>query len=262
VTVKVMTFNVLYGAGHDRRFDMNIPARFRDRNRMPELIAFLKQADADIIAFEEAGGWDAGSPSAADQIAAALGMTYVIAHDPWELHVMLFSKFPIVDAEYVSRDQGFNGVLLRATVAVTPTARLNVLASHLNSMSSETRACQLAALLELAEPLRRERVLIAGDMNIRPEDALARQLSGAGWQLIVAQPTWPIDQIWADPAATVGRGEWWQGLTPPEGISDHLPIGAEITLSLPRTATAATTADGRLEPRARSYACPLPPPRP
>src|SRR5688500_14758135 len=53
VTLKVASFNVLYGAGFDRRYDINIPERFKGRDRLPDLVAFLRQVDADVIAMQE-----------------------------------------------------------------------------------------------------------------------------------------------------------------------------------------------------------------
>jgi endonuclease/exonuclease/phosphatase family metal-dependent hydrolase len=256
VTLKLMSFNLLHGAGVDRRFDMNIPQRFW-RDRMPQLLTFIREVNPDILAVQEASAWESGSPSVADQIAAMLGMTYVIARDPWELHVLIFSRFPIVESEYVSRTQGFNGVLLRTKLAVTPAAEINVIGVHFNSMSSQTRACQVEALLDITSRLGPGRTFIAGDMNFRPASAQAQLLISRDWQLVVAEQRWPVDQIWADPDAVVSNSDWWSGFTPPPDISDHSPIGAEVTFITPRVRTRATNGQPA-EPKALNYACNLP----
>ena len=255
VRLKVMSFNVLYGAGHDRRFDENVGQRFEGRDRLPELMAFLREAGPDVLAIQEAAGWDTGDPSVAAQIAAELGMSYVLAPDAWELHVVLFSKYPIVAADYVSRHQGFNGVALRATLAITSETTVNVFALHLNSMSRQTRSCQVEALLDMARDLE-GRTMLLGDMNFRPDADQAQALREGGWQLVVAQPGWPIDQIWIDLTSRPRPGAWWTTVEQPRGISDHLPIGVDLAIE-------ATPSDfaGRepvREPGVLDYSCPLP----
>jgi endonuclease/exonuclease/phosphatase family metal-dependent hydrolase len=255
VTLKVMSFNVYYGAGHERRFDQHVGSRFKGRDRLPDLIAYLREASPDVLAIEEAAGWDAGEPSVAEQIAAELGMTYVLAPDAWELHVVLFSKYPIVAAEYVSRVQDFNGVALRASVAVTSTQTVNVLAVHLNSMSRDTRACQVEAILDMATNLE-GRTILLGDMNFRSNSEQAQVLREKGWQL-AAFAVWSIDQIWLDGAGALSTGGWWQALPVAEGISDHLPVGAEITFDAPPSDRGAPQ-ELVTEPEPLDYACPLP----
>jgi endonuclease/exonuclease/phosphatase family metal-dependent hydrolase len=255
VRLKVMTFNVLYGAGHDRRFDEHVGQRFKGRDRMPELLAFLREADPDVLAIEEAAGWDTGDPSVAEQVAAALGMNFVLAPDAWELHVVLFSKYPIVAADYVSRLQDFNGVALRTTLAITPELTVNVLAVHLNSMSRLTRSCQVEALLDMTEGLE-GRTILLGDMNFRPDTDQAEALREGGLQLVVAQPQWPIDQIWIDLTSRARPGGWWETLDSPPGISDHLPIGVDLTIQALPSGVAGH--EPVTEPGALDYECPLP----
>jgi endonuclease/exonuclease/phosphatase family metal-dependent hydrolase len=258
VTLKLLSYNLLYGAGAESRFDANIPARFHGRDKLDEVIDFFQAAAPDVIAVQEAGGWDTGDPSVAEQIAERLGMNYVIAHDAWELHIMLFSRYPILESAYVSRDQDFNGVLLRATLAVTPEARIHVLVTHLNSMSRETRACQLDALLNVAAALPPGPVLLAGDMNFRPTSMLAETLTSHSWQLLVAQESWPIDQVWAGPETSVTTGDWWPPLAPPTGVSDHDPVGIDVTIEAPRIGRASDLEAGTTVPKTLDYACPLP----
>ena len=257
VTLKAVSFNVLYGAGVERRFDQHVGQRFKERDRMPELMAFLREVDADVLAIQEAAGWDIGDPSIAEQVAEDLGMTYVLAPDAWELHVVLFSKYPIVEASYVSRHQGFNGVALQATLAVTPEVHVNVLAVHLNSMSRDTRACQVEALVDMAKDLAGSTILI-GDMNFRSNAPQADVLRDNGWHLVAVQEAWPIDQIWLD--SDLGPPEtsdWWRSFEMPAGISDHLPAGVQMTFEVAPGENGLAT-DAIAEPRPLDYACPLP----
>jgi hypothetical protein len=256
VTLKVVSFNVLYGAGIERRFDQHVGPGFKGRDRMPDLLDFLRETDPDLLAIQETAGWDTGDPSVAHQVAADLGMSYVLAPDAWELHVVLFSKYPIVAANYVSRHQGFNGVALRATVAVEPDVLVNVVAVHLNSMSRDTRACQVEALFDMVKDLT-GRTILLGDMNFRSNSPQADVLREGGWDLVAVQEAWPIDQVWLDArGGEATRSDWWTGFEMPAGISDHLPAGAEVTFEAPRTQAA--TREPVTEPTALDYACPLP----
>jgi endonuclease/exonuclease/phosphatase family metal-dependent hydrolase len=256
LTLKVLSFNLLWGAGHERRFDENIPQRFRGIDRVAELREFLRQADPDVLALEEAAGWDTGTRPLVEQVAAELGMHYVLAPDAWELHVILLSKYPIVRADYVSRFQGFNGVALRATLAITPQVEVNVIAVHLNSMSSQTRSCQVEAVFDMAAELE-GRTLLLGDMNFRPAADQAAALAGGGWQLLEAQAEWPIDQIWLDGSGMATVGDWWEGVIQPSRISDHFPVGVDISFTA-APAVQATAREPVSEPAALAYECPLP----
>jgi endonuclease/exonuclease/phosphatase family metal-dependent hydrolase len=259
VTLKLLSFNVLYGAGHDRRFDMNIPARFHGVDRVQQFLDYVKAAQPDVLAVQEAGGWIEGARPVAAQIAAELGMSYVVAQDPWDLHVMLFSRYPIIDAAAVTRTQGFNGVVLVTKLLLADNLPLNVVVPHLYSMSSQTRACQVEALKAMTEPLTGRTVLI-GDMNFRPESGEARVLQADGWQLVAWQPFWRVDQIWVDATASYSVGGWWDSLPNAEGISDHLPAGAEVTFSIDRELPRVEQqpASGRVTPRTLSYVCDVP----
>jgi endonuclease/exonuclease/phosphatase family metal-dependent hydrolase len=260
VTLKVLSFNVLYGAGHDRRFDINIPERFKGVNRMQVLLNYLEAARPDILAVQEAGGWIEGSRPVAAQIAEQLGMHYVIAKDPWDLHIILFSRFPILEAAAVTRAQDFNGVILIARLAVADNLPLDVVLPHLYSMSSQTRLCQIEALKEMVAPLD-SRTLLIGDMNFRPGSNEARSLESAGWQLVAAQEFWRVDQIWFDPGAGYSLGSWWESLPLPAGISDHLPIGTDITFSITRRPLPKGDLQAApLTPRTMNYACAVPTP--
>jgi endonuclease/exonuclease/phosphatase family metal-dependent hydrolase len=260
VTLKLLSFNVLYGAGFDRRFDINIPDRFKGVDRVPELLSYLKAARPDILAVQEAGGWIEGSRPVAAQIAAELGMSYVVAKDPWDLHVILFSRFPILEAAAVTRAQDFNGVILIAQLAIADNLPLDVVLPHLYSMSAQTRLCQVEALKEMVAGLD-GRTLLLGDMNFRPGSNEARSLESAGWQLAAWQDFWRVDQIWVDPEASYSLGGWWQALPLPAGISDHLPIGAEITFSINRRLFEQSEPQSApLTPRMLNYACAVPKP--
>jgi hypothetical protein len=84
-----------------------------------------------------------------------------------------------------------------------------------------------------------------------------------GWQLAAAQERWPIDEIWAGPGTQATASDWWSQFPTPDDISDHFPVGAELTLSVPKGGKAAAP-EGRLVPGVLGYRCdvPVPTPRP
>ena len=188
-------------------------------------------------------------------------MSYVVARDPWDLHVVLFSRFPIVEAASVSRTQGFNGVVLMTKLVISDNLPLNVVVTHLHSMSSQTRSCQVEALKDMLAPLP-GRTLLIGDMNFRPQSNEARSLESSGWQLAAWQDFWRVDQIWIDAGASYSHGSWWGSLPDAAGISDHLPAGADITFTISRQSTGAQQPQTQpVTPRAMDYACAVPTPR-
>src|SRR5262245_33504582 len=81
LSLRFMSYNVLMGGGLDRRFDSVFldwqHPLFDGRNRFADIMAVIKAANPDVLAIEEAAGWDEGKPNVADQVAATLGMSYV-----------------------------------------------------------------------------------------------------------------------------------------------------------------------------------------
>jgi endonuclease/exonuclease/phosphatase family metal-dependent hydrolase len=231
-----MTYNVLWGGGVDREFDSVVASRYQV-DRLPAILDVIRGANPDILAVQEAAGWDRGGPSVAQQVATELGMHYVVAKDDVNLNIVLFSRYPIESAQYTARRGdfygGFNGVLLMAQVVLDGGRRLNVLAPHLNSQSPVVRTCQTEALIRLSNALPAGPSVLLGDMNSRPTSSQNETLRAAGWQFVSAESTWTVDQIWAGPGVGVTKAEPLNTATATRELSDHLPVGAKLTLSLP-----------------------------
>lgn len=263
VTLRLMTYNVLWGGGVDREFDFNVADRYRV-DRLDDILEVVREVGPDLLAIQEAAGWDRGSPSLAERVAQRLGMYQVLARDGSDLNVVLFSRFPIADAQFGARlsddfYSGFNGVLLRATVLLADDAKLTVYVPHLNSQSSAVRSCQVESLLRLSRARSNGASVLLGDLNSRPTSVQGNAMTAAGWQFLGAESTWTVDQVWAGPGV-VFRSPRVFTTSASRALSDHLPAAVEVTLDVPRggqSPAVPSSAAGRLED-----ACPPPTPAP
>jgi endonuclease/exonuclease/phosphatase family metal-dependent hydrolase len=234
-TIRVISYNVLFGAGVDRQYDDLLPTELRNTNRLPELVSFIHGVKPDILGIQEANGWNTGSPLVVEQVAEQLEMNYYLAEAPNDFHVVLFTKFEIVEAENLSGKEGdatFETMrALRATLLTPEGQSLHVFVVHFDPFSTRLRLHQVWALIDRVEPYKEQRTIILGDMNFcvrSPEYATLRQ---AGWKHIALATD--IDQIWIAPIAN-----WSSQPLPVPGnfargsidLSDHLPVGAEISM--------------------------------
>ena len=95
-----------------------------------------------------------------------------------------------------------------------------------------------------------------GDMNFRPNATQFATLQSTGWQNLALEPVWRIDQVWLDPTSKATTGSWWASFDSPADISDHRPVGVDVTL-------VAESRDYAAAPKGvtvgkMSYACPMP----
>jgi endonuclease/exonuclease/phosphatase family metal-dependent hydrolase len=234
-TIKVISYNVLFGAGVDRKYDDLLPVDLRNKNRLPEFLSIIDGVKPDILGIQEANGWDRGDPPIVEQVAEHLDMNYYLANAPNDFHVVLLTKFEIIAVENLSGEEGdviFETMrALRATLLTPDKQFLNIFVVHLDPLSTRIRLYQVEALINQLEPYREQTTLLLGDMNFCvgwPEYTMLEQ---AGWQHVAVATD--IDQIWISPAAN-----WTsQSLHPPgniamdlRGLSDHLPVGSEISI--------------------------------
>jgi len=253
MTVRVMSYNVLWGGGIDRRFEANYLGwqrpLFAGRNRLADIVSVIEEARPDILAVEEAAGWEEGSPSPAEDLARRLGMHYYLARNPYEINTALFSRFEIESVLDLVPYFGSNSGLV-AVLRLPDGSSLAVAAVHLDPFTSRMRSCQLDVLLEALKPFEGRRVLLLGDMNFRlPNAAEAAKLRDAGWGLLAVEETYRIDQVWARPAEGLQAEPLWTAATVPGReplLSDHFPVGATVTVQgetadAPEIATPRTT---------------------
>lgn len=226
---KVLSYNLLYGAGVERQFDSALPASLAGVSRLPELLAYIKRANPDIWAIQEANGWERGTPPVIDQVARELQMHAVLVKTPGGFHLGLLTKLEILDVRDLSPEVGRQGALV-ATLQSAQGDRLTVFVVHLDPATSEARLCELDALAKAIEPYRARPAIVMGDMNFAPASREYAQLTETGWKPVAVEQAWGIDQIWVSPGARWSTGDWFQSLGAPGAISDHNPIGAELEL--------------------------------
>jgi endonuclease/exonuclease/phosphatase family metal-dependent hydrolase len=231
----VLSYNILFGAGVDRKYDDLLPPELRSRNRLPELISFINGVKPDILGIQEANGWNTGNPSIIRQVARQLDMNYYLAEAPNDFHVVLLTKFKIVSMENLSGTEGspiFESMrALRATLLTPDGQSLNVFIVHFDPFSTRIRLHQVDALIDELEPYKEQVTSLLGDMNFCvgwPEYTI---LGHAGWQH--AAVATDIDQIWISPSATWTSkplsllGNFARDL---RDLSDHMPVGTEINI--------------------------------
>lgn len=236
VTLRVISYNVLWGGGVDPEFVPRISSMnpgFSTRNRVPEIVAFLKQANADIVGIEEASGWERGNPSVIQDVASRLGMRYSIAPRGNGLTMAILSKFEIVATTDLYSQVTAHGGALRVNVSLSDGSLLTVYIVHLDPFSLQIRSCHLKILAADAARNAADRAILIGDFNTgatggtnAPELTV---LSQTGWGLGAAARRGGIDQIWVS-SADWSRSDWWTSVQLQPSLSDHDPVGAEITL--------------------------------
>jgi endonuclease/exonuclease/phosphatase family metal-dependent hydrolase len=164
-------------------------------------------------------------------VAHELGLNYYLAPVGNGLHLALFTKSEIVEAENLSERMGNVGAL-RTTLTTAEGQTWHVFVVHLDPFSADTRAAELEILTQEMAPYLQSPTLLLGDMNFYCQDNPSQcpeyqVLSQAGWRLAQAGP-YKIDQIWVSPALN----QPIVPLTFPNAtfdVSDHLPVGAVIS---------------------------------
>ncbi|HNE05486.1 MAG TPA: endonuclease/exonuclease/phosphatase family protein, partial [Anaerolineales bacterium] len=234
LTVKVMSYNILWGAGVDREFDENLKAKGQDsqygRDRLPELLSVIKELDPDILGIQEGAGWDRGTPSVIQKVAEELNMNYFLAKGAAsELNVMILSKFKIIETENLSPEVGNVGAL-RVKLTTPDGQPLNVFVVHLDPFSANIRLCEINTLIQYMQPYFQQRTIVMGDFNTTPNLWDHKNLKETGMTLVAIEQSWQIDQIWASPSMNWSKTDWFKSFLPPKNISDHHPIGAEIAI--------------------------------
>jgi endonuclease/exonuclease/phosphatase family metal-dependent hydrolase len=227
-TVRVMTFNTLFGAG----VEPGHAERGNTANRLADLITLVKQADPDLLGLQEVSGWLTGSPSAIEQFASALDMHYYMAQTWRGLNVALFSKYPILDSENLSTYVGNNGAL-RAVVQSPDGGRLNVVVAHLDPDNALLRACQFDKLRREMESYAGNPSILMGDLNSYATGADTAFLIQGGWELVQGRTVDNIfvltRQSWSRTAMCFSHGTSIPDCMSDGMISDHAPVGAAIT---------------------------------
>jgi endonuclease/exonuclease/phosphatase family metal-dependent hydrolase len=230
--IRVVSYNILFGAGVDRQYDDLLPSELKNKNRLPELLSFLQEAKPDIMGIQEANGWDRGNPVVVHQVAEELAMNYYLAEAPNDFHVVLLTRFKIAAVENLSGKEGdpISETMraLRATLLNAEGQSLNVFIVHFDPFSTRIRLCQLDSMINQLDPYKEQTTILLGDMNFSVDSLEYVALRQAGWQPVAVSTE--VDQIWIPADTDLSGKPPFMLESPVSGLSDHLPVGAEFKL--------------------------------
>jgi endonuclease/exonuclease/phosphatase family metal-dependent hydrolase len=232
--VKVVTFNILSGAGIDPQWDDSLPSNLQGIDRSPLLIDYLGKLSADIIGLQEVTDWDKGSPPFIKTVADQLGLNYFITAG--RADSALLTKYEILEAEDISDD--FNS-MIRARLLGPDGEPINVFVVHLDSTSEEHRSCGTEVILQKVQPYLAQRTILMGDMNFTTDSQewSSDTLTALGWRVAAIDSHFRIDHIWMAPSMQWDTTGWTAQISQDaRRISDHWPIGKEFQIYSPSLA--------------------------
>ncbi len=231
VSVRVMTYNIFYGAG----VNPGHLERGGNNYRYDDLVTLVRQANPDILGMQEILDW----PDAlVQQFADALGMQVFLAEMNQGFYLGLFSKYPILEAEnlYQPLTDGRSGGALRALVQLPDGTELAVAVVHFDPGRSavNTRSCQFGRMRAMLEVYADKPAVLMGDLNTFVGGVESSYLTSGGWQLV--QSDW-LDAIlvhspwaWSAQEICVSSDAARSDCVTDTGISDHRPVGTVLSL--------------------------------
>ena len=235
-SLKLATWNIHYGIGGDRRFDLD------------RIVGVLAAMDADIVGLQEVG-WHRRTHHRIDHFAYLrehTGYTVVegLVRDPLRSRFgnALLTRFPVTGKQWV--DLKIRGHVPRAALVAeveAPAAPLRVAVLHLGlaTWERERQAKRLIETLhgeeEEAPPTVLPTVLL-GDFNMLRAQSIAADILAAQYPYCIRMPTYPARK----PRLSLDRiylsAEWeiLDARVFDEGLalkaSDHLPLVTEARL--------------------------------
>lgn len=220
-SIKVMTYNILNGAGILPDFEPFAAKNGFPGNRLQQVLDIIKKVDPDILGIEEAAGWDweenlpeGMTESVANMVAKELNMNYCLGTCVYSVcgynDVVLYTKYQIVETE------DYKGLFSRAGLRaklVTPEGKeINVFVVHLipgdqppewkpehlrDIPGEEIWKQEISCLAEKIKPYMGGAVIVMGDMNSNGYDPNTDE----GMKILSDLGLYPnlyygIDQIW------------------------------------------------------------------
>ncbi|MDK2759810.1 MAG: endonuclease/exonuclease/phosphatase family protein [Sphingopyxis sp.] len=197
-----------------------------DNSNPADTAQAIIDARADIVMLQEVNG-------NFRPMLAALNQHFAYATQcPPGCDLAILSRWPIVDSDYFLKDRAgrkFGPPLLWARIAPPGTAPLTVATFHYPWPTSRDQAVRRRDVARALARIERDRLIVAGDMNLTPWAAAMREQDRAFapmTRMTRAMPSWPrafsvlpIDHLYAGP-------DW--GLVSarrlPATGSDHRPI--------------------------------------
>jgi endonuclease/exonuclease/phosphatase family metal-dependent hydrolase len=220
--LRAATFNIKHGTDRAGTVDL------------PRMSAACSGLQADVLAIQEVDRFArrTGYRDEMQVIARATGLQAVFgeaARRRWRTYGnVLLARGPITDVEVLKLprpNEGEQRVAILAQVSVNG-LRLSVGATHLSFRAGEGEA-QLQVVLDALARRDGPRLLL-GDLNLGP-DVVEPALAAAGYAVVQTGPTFPAGapRTRIDFVAVAGL-EVLAASTPEPGVSDHLPVVAEL----------------------------------
>ena len=223
----VMTYNI---AGHDELFH---------GDHVQKIAEAIRRLNPDIVALQEVlrGSWQARFHDQLAEIESLTGLHGYFAptYKQWggTFGNAILTRGEIVHAEeHPLPAVGEPRAILEATIRIDG-ATISVFATHLSTWGRFNARIRTEQLRCLAQEVRTSRYpfLLAGDFNTHPEskemEAFRRETAAqlASQEIGPTFPLWKqqIDYIFADYGWEVRASRAW-----PIGVSDHLPVTAEL----------------------------------
>jgi len=221
-----MTWNIHGALGRNPRFDLD------------RVVAFVKSHAPDIVALQEVDSRRPGGPDPFDSLERALGTHGARAHAvetaDGNYGQVLISKWPISNVEVL--DLSYRKREPRRAICAdiaTPAGKIRAVATHLG-LSFHERRSQAIAILKALGTIRDVTVAM-GDFNdwVWPGSVgnrLKRALPAfTNYRTFPARwPMFRLDRIYASPSAALLSHRTDRAA---QGISDHLPVIAEIRMN-------------------------------
>lgn len=238
ISVKIISYNILFGGGILPEWDELIQPSGLHGDRTPEIFAYLREIDADVIALQEVYGWNDTEPPFIETAANAIGLpNYYVAPSSEDHDTAILTRYEILETESLYEAIGDPSVL-RARLQTPDGNPLNVFVVHFWAMhltTTEFKECQVRELAEAIEPYKYERTIVLGDFNFQagpfyPEFQLMESM---GLEFVTASTIpnmgFRIDQIWIPTTAPSWvENEWDYTIENSNKLSDHNPVGLAI----------------------------------
>lgn len=233
VSVKIMSYNILFGGGFLPEWYEHVADKKLHRDRTPELFEYLSQLDADVVALQEAYGWDDTTPPFIATAAQEIGLpNYYVAPSASDHDTAILTRYEILEAESLFEELG-DPSILRTRLQTPDGNPLNVFVIHLDPFSEAIRLCQLDQLTSAVGPYKQERTILLGDFNFTIKDISGYDspetvyLEEAGYKLVLQDKTLNRDHLWVPADSAPWKSQPWFE-RPKTPLSDHSPIGIQF----------------------------------
>ena len=218
-------------------------------HKLSMITSILQAHNADVLAIQEANGWNADNFAIANQVASDLGMEYIYCQvDSGEVDksgntydLVLLSKLEIKSSEVFTNVQN---CLIRAEIVTANGQTVQIFATHIRSNFEEIACGNVEKIVEVIKPFAQDAAILMGDMTMPPpgivmgypesQIACPSLLMEVGFSFFTADGQ--IDQVWASAALLANQSYKLpnaskEPLVPKTTIrnaSDHSPLAVDF----------------------------------